>query len=131
MRRVIDWVLPSAPVNKNSVPCGLAQVSRVRIQWPSVLRSTQLPSSNPSGDGEVASPSPCASGSAVVVPGGASASVGDRVPAPASRGALQEIVPYYYAYYYYYHHYDYYDYRFCSYYCCCCCCYDHYYYYYY
>ena len=43
-RRVMDWVLPSGPVNMNSVCCGLTQVSCVRRERPADSISTQTPS---------------------------------------------------------------------------------------
>ena len=45
-RRVMDCVLPSAPVNKNSVCCGLTQVSCVRRVRPAECISTQTPSTH-------------------------------------------------------------------------------------
>ena len=42
-RRVIDNERPEAEPNRNSVPCGLAQVSCTRNNWPSCNRSNQLP----------------------------------------------------------------------------------------
>lgn len=43
MRRVIDCVLPSAAVNRNSVWCGLDQVSCVCTARWLEISSTQLP----------------------------------------------------------------------------------------